>query len=134
MDSPVMCPFCAFFCVSPQPVGNTSFGETAEIDGVLCCTGCYNTYQFSDMRDALLAFIEGKLVRIVTAPCAVWGLAFPSGGDPEGIEMHCENTAYWAYDRNAVCIECMQVMAGMNSDNAEAFSPALAAAKKGQQS
>jgi hypothetical protein len=37
----------------------------------------------------------------------------------------CQNIASWAYRGVAVCIEDMQAMSDMNSDNAEAFSPAL---------
>lgn len=38
---------------------------------------------------------------------------------------HCGNLTVWQYDGWKICVECMKVMANMNSDNEEAFAPAL---------
>lgn len=38
----------------------------------------------------------------------------------------CGNSALWRFNGYAVCDECILAMARMNSDNAEAFLPALA--------
>lgn len=37
----------------------------------------------------------------------------------------CVELAFWAYNGYAVGYDCMRAMAAMNSDNAEAFAPAL---------
>lgn len=37
----------------------------------------------------------------------------------------CTQLAHWSYNGTAVCHEDMRAMASMNSDNAEAFAPAL---------
>ena len=37
----------------------------------------------------------------------------------------CQNDAVWAFNGIAVCVDDMKEMASMNSDNAEAFAPAL---------
>jgi len=42
----------------------------------------------------------------------------------------CHHTAHWSYRGTAICYEDMQVMSDMNSDNEEAFAPALAHAEE----
>ncbi len=54
------------------------------------------------------------------------------------LEERCPNIAFWSakgFDGlpYAVCRDDMQAMANMNSDNAEAFQPALAEAKVARQ-
>jgi|SRR5690348_9768817 len=39
---------------------------------------------------------------------------------------HCSHTAYWSFNQIALCDTCILSMACMNSDNVEAFLPALA--------
>lgn len=53
---------------------------------------------------------DNILQRIDPRPCAV---------------VYCENTAHWSYDSNPICHECMVFMTDRNSDNEEAFKPAL---------
>jgi hypothetical protein len=59
------------------------------------------------------------LVRIVPRQCEVFDLI-----DGEEI-VQCPHTACWQYAGFAVCLPDMKAMARMNSDNEEAFTPAL---------
>ncbi len=62
-----------------------------------------------------------KLISIAPRQCEV-------GMEPASGE-RCTNTAYWHFTGGAVpsalCYDCMRAMADMNSDNEEAFAPAL---------
>jgi hypothetical protein len=42
-------------------------------------------------------------------------------------DQHCQNPAHWQFNGKALCLCCMQQMSDNNSDNEEAFRPALSA-------
>lgn len=60
------------------------------------------------------------LERIVPRRCEIVAL-----GDDEDL-VQCPHQACWQYDRTAICLEDIKAVARMNSDNEEAFAPALA--------
>lgn len=62
---------------------------------------------------------HGGLEQIVPRQCEVCDLI-----DGEEV-VQCPHSACWQYDGTAVCLPDMKAMARMNSDNAEAFAPAL---------
>lgn len=53
------------------------------------------------------------------------GLHSLFGADPK-FDRQCANTAFWKYNNIALCRTCMEAMSIMNSDNEQAFAPALA--------
>ncbi len=77
------------------------FGHACYIDGVRCCSVCYNISCLTESRDDGLQHIKNT-------PCFV-----------------CKRSARWSYDGRAVCVDCMREMSATNSDNEEVFKPAL---------
>ncbi len=51
-----LCPFCTFFEIEPDPIGNDFFGTPAKIGDVRCCEACYNTITGSDQEQEMLAW------------------------------------------------------------------------------
>jgi hypothetical protein len=108
------CPFCPK--EDQHFIERDFFGQSCHINGVLCCEVCQIVHDPDEPLEVPLP----ALVRIVPRQCEISDLI--NGED----WVRCPHTATWQYEGTAVCLDDMKAMAAMNSENEEAFAPALA--------